>query len=152
MKRIPAIVSIACFLALTACGGGSSSSDNSADNSAANTAANAAAPAASDAGGGMSSAMGDTSGVAAVPASLNCGAVKPVWVNLNTKVYHEPSDPYYGKTKHGEYLCPSVAKKDGYHRAGGGGSMSGSMSGHHAKGAGSGGGESSGGSDNSSSP
>lgn len=47
----------------------------------------------------------------------NCGAVSAVWVNLNTKVYHEPGDGYYGKTKHGEYLCPSQAKAQGFHPA-----------------------------------
>lgn len=56
--------------------------------------------------------------VAPVPAGLNCGAVKPVWVNLHTKAYHEPGDPYYGRTKNGQYLCPSAAAQQGYHPAG----------------------------------
>jgi predicted lipid-binding transport protein (Tim44 family) len=133
MKRFLPAVSAAAFIALAACGGGSS---NSSDNAAAP--ADSAAPAASSSAmsGSMGSmggsSMGDAGAVAAVPASLNCGAVKPVWVNLNTKVYHEPSDPFYGKTKHGEYLCPSTAKKDGY-RPAGGGAEGGSMSGHHKK-------------------
>jgi hypothetical protein len=53
-----------------------------------------------------------------VPAGLNCGAVKPVWVNLHTKAYHEAGDPYYGRTKNGQYMCPSVAAQQGYHPAG----------------------------------
>jgi hypothetical protein len=50
----------------------------------------------------------------------DCGSVQPVWVNLKTKVYHEPGDPSYGKTKHGEYLCPAQANEQGFRAAGGG--------------------------------
>jgi hypothetical protein len=64
---------------------------------------------------GAGSAMAGA--VAAIPADLNCGAVKPVWVNPKTKVYHEPSDPLYGKTKHGKYMCPADAAKAGFHKA-----------------------------------
>lgn len=53
-----------------------------------------------------------------IPAGLNCGATKPVWVNLHTKAYHEPGDPYYGRTKNGQYMCPSAAAQQGYHPAG----------------------------------
>lgn len=56
--------------------------------------------------------------VAPIPAGLNCGAVKPVWVNMHTKAYHEPGDPYYGRTKNGQYMCPSAAAQQGYHPAG----------------------------------
>jgi hypothetical protein len=51
----------------------------------------------------------------------DCGAVQPVWVNLRTKKYHEPGDPAYGHTKHGEYVCPSRARQQGFVPAGGGG-------------------------------
>jgi hypothetical protein len=53
-----------------------------------------------------------------IPAGLNCGATKPVWVNLHTKAYHEPDSPYYGRTKSGQYMCPSAATAAGYHAAG----------------------------------
>lgn len=87
---------------LVACGGGKSSNNaNNAANSAGNAAGNA----------GYNSAAS-----AKIP---NCGAVKAVWVNLNTKAYHEPGDQYYGNTKNGEYLCPSQAKAQGFHASGG---------------------------------
>jgi len=57
-------------------------------------------------------------GVKPVPAGLNCGATQPVWVNTHTRAYHEPGDPYYGRTKRGEYMCPSDAAQQGYHAAG----------------------------------
>lgn len=50
----------------------------------------------------------------------NCGAVRAVWANTKTKVYHEQGDPMYGHTKHGKYMCPSQASKEGYRPAGGG--------------------------------
>jgi len=55
---------------------------------------------------------------APVPGSLNCGATKPVWVNLHTKAYHKPGDPYYGRTKNGQYMCASAATAQGFHAAG----------------------------------
>ena len=55
--------------------------------------------------------------LATVPPTLQCGAVQPVWVNLKSHVYHLQSDPLYGRTKHGEYMCPSAAKAQGYHPA-----------------------------------
>lgn len=65
-------------------------------------------------------------------ASMNCGAAKPVWVNTKSKAYHEQSDPLYGHTKHGEYMCPSAAMAAGYHRAGGARGSS-NMRGAHRK-------------------
>lgn len=108
------VLAIALF-GLAACGGGKSSNQNG-----------------SAAGNSMGNAM--TGANAKVP---NCGAVKAVWVNLNTKVYHEPGDPYYGHTKNGEYLCPSQAKAQGFHPSGGNAMMnqSNEMSGgrHHRR-------------------
>lgn len=53
-------------------------------------------------------------------ATINCGAVQPVWVNTKSKAFHEQGDPLYGHTKHGKYMCPSAATSAGYHLAGGG--------------------------------
>lgn len=111
---------------LAACGGGGNNAQNAAN--AAGSAAAGAANSVASAGGAMASAAGNMAAgaagamagaAAAVPASLHCGAVQPVWVNPRTHVYHEPSDPMYGKTKHGMYMCPAAAVKAGYHKASG---------------------------------
>jgi hypothetical protein len=90
---------VAAVLSLSACGGGKSKSAGGAE-----------ATAAASMQPGMPAA---TSG--SIP---DCGSVQAVWVNLKTKVYHEPGDPRYGKTKHGEYLCPAQAQERGFHAAG----------------------------------
>jgi type II secretory pathway pseudopilin PulG len=118
MRKIAILPIVALTLiALAGCSG------NKAGN-AANTAASAAAGAANAAGNAASGAANTMSNAASSAMSggtiPNCGAVKAVWVNLKTKVYHEPDDPAYGKTKHGEYLCPSQAAAQGFHKAGSG--------------------------------
>jgi hypothetical protein len=100
------VVSILLLCGLVACGGNKSAST-------------AASPAQGASGGAMSG--GAMSGGAMENAGNipDCGAVKAVWVNTKTKVYHEPGDPMYGHTKHGKYVCPSQAKKEGDRPAGG---------------------------------
>lgn len=114
---------------LAACGGGggnqsSSSAEPSSSVGAMSTSGAMSAASPGAIGGAMA---------APVPPSLNCGAVQPVWVNQRSHSYHEPSDPLYGRTKHGEYMCPSAAVKAGYHKASGKhryhGAMSGGMQG-----------------------
>jgi len=37
---------------------------------------------------------------------------------MHTKAYHDPGDPYYGKTRNGAYMCRDTANAQGYHPAG----------------------------------
>ncbi len=67
---------------------------------------------------------------APIPASLTCGGQAPVWTNSRSKAYHVSSDPMYGRTKHGAYMCLRNAVNAGYHAAmHGGGAMHGAANG-----------------------
>jgi hypothetical protein len=95
---------------------------------------NAASPGENSMQGGMQG--GGMRGIASrpqapIPASLNCGAVQPVWTNPRTHTFFESTAPFYGRTKNGSYMCPSAAVAAGYTKASGkrrhrrGGSMQG---------------------------
>jgi hypothetical protein len=55
---------------------------------------------------------------AAVPQGLQCSGDVMVWVNLKSKSYHASTDPYFGRTKNGKYMCKADAVTAGYHAAG----------------------------------
>ncbi len=99
------IVSLMLLCSLVACGGNKKSTNTAA------TPVEGASNSTLYSGTQMSS-----ENATAIP---NCGAVKAVWVNTKTKVYHEQGDPMYGHTKHGKYMCPSAAKAEGDRPAGG---------------------------------
>jgi hypothetical protein len=70
-------------------------------------------------GGGKSGGNGASqtnASPAAVP-SMDCNGESPVWALRNPKVYLEPGDRLYGKTKHGLYICRSEAQAQGYRPA-----------------------------------
>ena len=48
-----------------------------------------------------------------------------VWVNLDTKVFHEEGDRWYGRTKNGKYMTEQEAMKAGYREAKTGGQKAG---------------------------
>jgi hypothetical protein len=69
---------------------------------------------------------GATSGLAAnqfsseQAAKGHCPGGAVVWVNLGgSKAYHMSGNKYYGKTKHGAFMCQKEADQSGFHAAGG---------------------------------
>lgn len=110
---------------LAACGGGADKTASTAASAAASAAAaapsaaaSAAAGAMNAAGGAMQSAGSSMQNEAAKMTKPDCGSDNVVWVNTKTHVYHMSTDPMYGKTKKGAYMCEAAAKAAGDHLAG----------------------------------
>lgn len=52
-------------------------------------------------------------------AKAHCPGDTIVWANLSgSKAYHTSGDRYYGKTRHGAFMCEKDANQAGYHAAG----------------------------------
>jgi hypothetical protein len=123
-RKISTSALLITFLAACGGGGGNQNSSSAASPGAMATAGamNAASPGGNAMQGGMQG--GGMQGIAsrpqaAIPASLNCGAVQPVWTNPRSRTFFESSSPFFGRTKNGSYMCPSAAVAAGYHKASG---------------------------------
>lgn len=52
-------------------------------------------------------------------AKAHCPADTLVWVNLGgSKAFHTAGDRFYGKTRHGAYMCQKEAEQTGFHAPG----------------------------------
>lgn len=51
-------------------------------------------------------------------AKAHCPTDTVVWGNSSSKAYHLTGAKYYGKTKHGSYMCQKDAMTNGFHAAG----------------------------------
>lgn len=99
-------------IVLSGCGGGSSSSSTSSTAAPMAAATAMATTEAQREQGALPLAQ-----AAPIPADLTCkGAI--VWVNMSRHTYHEAGDPYYGRTKNGQYMCRAAAIAAGDHAAG----------------------------------
>ncbi len=50
-------------------------------------------------------------------AKAHCGPDQVVWGNTSSHVLHASGSRYYGKTKHGAYMCKTLAVNAGYHES-----------------------------------
>ena len=106
-RLVTFVASIAAAAVLAGCGGGGSSNSSSPS----------AAPTPTSVIQGEQNAL-PLAVAAKIPAGMKCASADIVWVNMHRKTYHDPGDPWYGKTKNGMYMCRADAVAQGDHAAG----------------------------------
>jgi hypothetical protein len=124
---IPRFLAVALLIAVAGCGGHKTDTTTTTTGTTAGGGAATAAPAPGSAAPALpGSAAGDVPTGSGNPpgygtesaAQAHCPSDTVVWLNTNSRVFHEKGMVYYGRTKHGAYVCKKEALAAGDHETG----------------------------------